>query len=58
VRDDGKGFNPDIIAKQAGHYGLIGIHERTRLLGGTIHINSTVQEGTSIKVEAPLLKET
>ncbi|MGW9574297.1 sensor histidine kinase, partial [Paenibacillus terrae] len=31
VRDDGKGFNPDIIAKQAGHYGLIGIHERTRL---------------------------
>ncbi|MGM1022687.1 MAG: sensor histidine kinase [Bacillota bacterium] len=58
VRDDGKGFNPDLIAKQAGHYGLIGIHERTRLLGGTIHINSTVQEGTSIKVEAPLLKET
>ncbi|AET61004.1 membrane associated, signal transduction histidine kinase-like ATPase [Paenibacillus terrae HPL-003] len=58
VRDDGKGFNPDNIAKQAGHYGLIGIHERTRLLGGTIHINSTVQEGTSIKVEAPLLKET
>ncbi|WP_283657893.1 sensor histidine kinase [Paenibacillus sp. RC343] len=53
VRDDGKGFNPDIIARQAGHYGLIGIHERVRLLGGTININSTVREGTSIKVEAP-----
>ncbi|MFK4302985.1 MULTISPECIES: sensor histidine kinase [unclassified Paenibacillus] len=56
VRDDGKGFNPDIIARQAGHYGLIGIHERVRLLGGTININSTVREGTSIKVEAPLTK--
>ncbi|MGG1616788.1 histidine kinase [Paenibacillus sp. NRS-1781] len=56
IRDDGKGFNPDIIARQAGHYGLIGIHERARLLGGTININSTVREGTSIKVEAPLTK--
>ncbi|MEK4459486.1 MULTISPECIES: sensor histidine kinase [Paenibacillus] len=56
IRDDGKGFNPDIIARRSGHYGLIGIHERARLLGGTIQINSTAQEGTSIKVEAPLTK--
>ncbi|WCM63763.1 sensor histidine kinase [Paenibacillus polymyxa] len=56
VRDDGKGFNPDLIARRSGHYGLIGIHERARLLGGTIQINSTVQEGTSIKIEVPLTK--
>ncbi|WP_025679537.1 sensor histidine kinase [Paenibacillus polymyxa] len=56
VRDDGKGFNPDIIARRSGHYGLIGIQERARLLGGTIQINSTVLEGTSIIIDVPLTK--
>ncbi|MEC0184649.1 sensor histidine kinase [Paenibacillus peoriae] len=56
IRDDGKGFNPDIMASQTGHYGLIGIHERARLLGGTIQISSTAQEGTTIQVKAPLAK--
>ncbi|WP_179032571.1 sensor histidine kinase [Paenibacillus kribbensis] len=56
IRDDGKGFNTNIIARQTGHYGLIGIHERARLLGGIIEINSTAQEGTTVKIEAPLAK--
>ncbi|WP_068504435.1 sensor histidine kinase [Paenibacillus kribbensis] len=56
IRDDGKGFNTNIIARQTGHYGLIGIYERARLLGGTIKINSTAQEGTTVKLEAPLAK--
>ncbi|MEC0184154.1 sensor histidine kinase [Paenibacillus peoriae] len=56
IRDDGKGFNTNIIARQPGHYGLIGIHERARLLGGIIKINSTAQEGTTVKLEAPLAK--
>ncbi|ASR47372.1 histidine kinase [Paenibacillus kribbensis] len=56
IRDDGKGFNTNIIARQSGHYGLIGIHERARLLGGIIKISSTAQEGTTVKIEAPLAK--
>lgn len=56
IRDDGKGFDTDIIAKQTGHYGIIGIHERVRMLGGKINISSIFQEGTAIKIEAPLTK--
>lgn len=51
IRDDGKGFDPN-HALQAGHYGLLGMRERARLLGGTLHIESSTQ-GTLISVRVP-----
>jgi signal transduction histidine kinase len=56
VRDDGQGFHapdlPDTLARQ-GHFGLMGIQERTLLHGGQLSIRSTVGEGTEITVQLP-----
>lgn len=56
LRDDGKGFDTDEIGKVAGHYGLIGIRERVRLLGGKVEIVSGTGEGTSIRIYKPVSK--
>jgi NarL family two-component system sensor histidine kinase YdfH len=55
VRDDGVGFDPAQVG--AGHYGLIGLRERTRLIGGTLNIESVPGRGTTLKVCLPLEKE-
>jgi NarL family two-component system sensor histidine kinase YdfH len=46
VRDNGKGF--DVNQSPSGHYGLIGMHERARLTGGLLAIESNTS-GTSIR---------
>ena len=51
VRDDGKGFDPEAV--KTGHYGLLGIHERVRLVGGTLDVVSEKGNGTTIKVCLP-----
>ncbi|QQZ63882.1 sensor histidine kinase [Paenibacillus sonchi] len=55
IRDNGIGFKTDDIGKDAGHYGLLGLKERVRLIGGEVYMNST-SEGTTIKFAAPLTK--
>lgn len=52
VSDDGKGFSPDL--KLHGHFGLLGIRERARLLGGEAQVRSTKGRGTRIEVRIPL----
>jgi NarL family two-component system sensor histidine kinase YdfH len=52
VRDDGVGFDPAQIG--AGHYGLIGLRERARLIGGTLNIESAPGQGTTLKVQLPV----
>ncbi len=52
VEDDGSGFDPSQAGE--GHYGLIGINERTRLLGGTLHLSSCPGGGTELDVMIPL----
>ncbi|HKY27001.1 MAG TPA: chemotaxis protein CheB [Pyrinomonadaceae bacterium] len=54
VEDNGVGFNPHDRAEADGRWGLIGMHERTALLGGTIEIESAPKKGTTIFVRAPL----
>jgi len=49
VRDNGKGF--DVNQNTSGHYGLIGMHERARLTGGSLAIESN-KDGTSIRFVA------
>lgn len=54
IRDWGIGFKLEKIKKNC--YGLTGIRERARLLGGKIKIRSVLGEGTLIRVELPLLQ--
>ena len=48
VSDDGSGM-PDV--SQSESYGLIGIHERVKAIGGTMTIYSKPNEGTEINIE-------
>jgi signal transduction histidine kinase len=57
VEDDGRGFDApskfvDLVA--SGKLGLIGMHERARILGGTLRIESEPGEGTRVMVDAPV----
>ena len=57
VHDDGVGFEPDQIKLAQGKslkFGLFGIIERLNLLNGTVEINSSLNNGTSITLTAPL----
>jgi len=53
VRDWGVGFDPNRTAEH--RFGLQGIRERVRLLGGQIAIESAPGEGTRICVELPVV---
>jgi two-component system, NarL family, sensor kinase len=52
ISDDGIGFDPAHVP--AGHYGLIGINERARLLGGKLYIASSPERGTRLTIKIPL----
>jgi two-component system NarL family sensor kinase len=52
IEDDGAGFDPASV--RPGRFGLVGMSERARLLGGTLTVESTPQRGTAIDVIVPL----
>jgi len=45
IRDDGKGFNPDIVKKGNGLYNM---HKRTEAIKGDLGIHSKPDEGTEV----------
>lgn len=54
VKDNGKGFTPENCpGPNDGHFGLLGMSERAKRLGGQILITSTPGSGTTIRVELP-----
>lgn len=55
VEDWGDGFDPATVPE--GHFGLEGIRERVRLLGGQLQIDSAPGRGTRLRVEVPLLEQ-
>ena len=52
VQDWGIGFDPQHVDRS--HYGLAGIRERVRLLGGSVSIDSQADQGTLITIELPV----
>jgi signal transduction histidine kinase len=50
VRDDGDGFDPE--AKTSG-FGLLGMQERTSLLGGELKVSSAPGSGTTVRAQMP-----
>jgi signal transduction histidine kinase len=61
VLDDGVGFvvptNPSEYAP-AGHYGLLGLHERAELIGASLQIHSSPGKGTNLTVIIPIQSST
>jgi signal transduction histidine kinase len=57
VCDRGRGFNvPERLGAlaEAGHFGLVGMHERLQIVGGELQLTSQVGEGTTITARVPL----
>ena len=55
VVDDGVGFDTE-AAVGPGHYGIIGLKERARLIGGQFFIESAPENGTTVQLRLPLEK--
>lgn len=56
VRDWGIGFDQDAVAEN--RFGLEGIRERARLLGGELGIQSKPGQGTVVQVKFPVIEAT
>jgi signal transduction histidine kinase len=56
IQDNGRGFTPGAASSGSdlGGFGLIGISERTQLLGGRLAIRSEPGQGTMISIKIPL----
>jgi two-component system NarL family sensor kinase len=56
VQDDGRGFAAGGAAEAhaASRFGLLGMRERARLLGGTLQVESSPGAGTRITAEVPI----
>jgi len=52
IEDNGVGFDTTLAADNT-HLGLIGIRERTEILGGNLTIESIIGSGTTVVVEVP-----
>jgi signal transduction histidine kinase len=53
VEDDGTGFEPTDVPSD--RFGLVGMRERARLLGGTLTVESGPDAGTAIEVAIPTI---
>jgi signal transduction histidine kinase/streptogramin lyase len=55
VRDDGKGIDPKFLGEQerAGHWGLNGMRERAKAVGGNLAVWSQVDSGTEVELTIP-----
>jgi signal transduction histidine kinase len=51
IADDGVGFEPSGVDEG---FGLVGMRERTALLGGTLQIDSAQGSGTRLRAQLPL----
>ncbi|WP_428656672.1 sensor histidine kinase [Runella sp.] len=60
VRDDGKGFNrEDIMSREFGNSGagLRNIQHRAEMLGGSFQLDSTLETGTKIQIQLPVIPQ-
>jgi signal transduction histidine kinase len=55
IRDDGKGVDPKVLGGvgRAGHYGLAGMYERAKLIGGKLTVWSELDSGTEVELSVP-----
>jgi signal transduction histidine kinase/ligand-binding sensor domain-containing protein len=54
VEDDGRGFDPAVVSGSPnGHYGLVGMRERARRMGGALALESQSGKGTELTLHIP-----
>jgi signal transduction histidine kinase len=54
IKDDGRGFNPQIApGPRQSHFGLLGISERAKRIGGRFILETAPGQGTIVRVEIP-----
>jgi Signal transduction histidine kinase len=55
VRDDGKGIDPKLLSDDGreGHFGLRGMRERAKLIGGKLTVWSELDAGTELELSIP-----
>src|SRR5215469_866126 len=53
IEDDGSGFVAADVAAQTGHYGLLGLGERARLVGGKLDLLSKPGRGRLLRFHIP-----
>jgi signal transduction histidine kinase len=55
IRDDGKGIDPGVLGQghTPGHWGMRGMRERAKLLGGNLEVWSEVGSGTEVELTVP-----
>src|SRR5262249_5585688 len=55
VRDNGKGMEPRFLTGHGkeGHYGLTGMHERAKAVGGKVAVWSKLDSGTEAELTIP-----
>jgi nitrate/nitrite-specific signal transduction histidine kinase len=55
VRDDGKGIDATFLTGEghAGHFGLHGMRERVKLIGGKLTVWTAADSGTEIELIIP-----
>ncbi|HVU66227.1 MAG TPA: ATP-binding protein [Ktedonobacteraceae bacterium] len=56
IEDNGIGFDPASEHTRSGHYGLLGLRERARLIGGRCTLESTPGKGTLLSLQVPLVQ--
>jgi signal transduction histidine kinase len=55
ISDDGTGFDPQKVSEKR-TLGILGMKERTEMIGGTYEINSKPGTGTTVSVSVPVSK--
>jgi signal transduction histidine kinase len=55
IRDDGRGMDPKLLidSGRAGHFGLTGMRERAKRVGGKLTVWSERESGTSLELTIP-----
>jgi signal transduction histidine kinase len=55
VRDDGKGIDPQFLQEErpTGHYGIHGMRERAKLMGGMLAVWTAPNSGTEVELSIP-----
>jgi signal transduction histidine kinase/streptogramin lyase len=54
VEDDGRGFDVAVVSGSSnGHYGVVGMRERARRMGGALTLQSQSGEGTQLTLRIP-----
>ncbi len=55
ISDDGAGFDvDDENGSRAGRFGIVGMHERARLIGAELEVTSRTEGGTRVSLRVPL----